>query len=102
MDELISDSQIAPGSQAISPRAVADIPAARTPPISAVLHLMYVLPHPDEQTRPTPEAPPFTTHDTLCGVVARAVGLLIYGLLPVVAVESAGISLLQLTSRDRC
>ena len=44
---------------------------------------MYVLSHPDVQAGATPEAPPLAAHNALCGVVARAVCLLINSLLPV-------------------
>lgn len=83
MNQLVGDSQIAPSSQAVGSRAVADVSAAWTPPVPALPDLMNVLPHPDVQAGPTPESPPLATHNALRGVVARAVCLLIDSLLPV-------------------
>ena len=83
VNELVGDSQIAPSSQAVGSRAVADVPAAWTPPVPSLPHFMDVLSHPDVQAGPTPESPPLATHNALCGVVAGAVRLLINRFLPV-------------------
>ena len=83
VNQLVGDGQIAPSSQAVGSRAVADVSAAWTPPVPALPDLMNVLPHPDVQAGSTPEAPPLATHNALPGVVAGAVRLLINSLLPV-------------------
>lgn len=83
MDQLIGDSQIPPGSQAVGSGTVADVSAAGAPPVPALLDFMDVLSHPDVQAGATPEPPPLAPHDALGGVVAGAVGLLINSLLPV-------------------
>lgn len=100
MNQLVGDSQIAPSSQAVGSRAVADVSAAWTPPVPALPHLMDVLSHPDVQAGPTPEPPALATHDALCGVVARAVRLLINSLLPVITdrLRLASCSICQVTS----
>ena len=85
MYQLVGDSQVAPSTQAVGSRAVTDVSAAWTPPLSAAADFMNVLSHPDVQTRATPEAAPLTAHYPLCGIVARAVCLLVHSLLPVVA-----------------
>lgn len=83
MDQLVGDSQVAPGTQAVGSGAVTYVSTAWTSPVPTLADFMDVLSHPDIQTRAAPEAPALATHNALGGVVAGAVCLLVDSLLPV-------------------